>query len=181
MEIKEQAIQNLKDIKQILDDLKITFWLDGGTCLGAYRDKDFCKDDENDIDLCCWDNHLYLVDEIIKRALEKGFIVHHKWELEIALIKNKSKIDLFFNRKNKQEAYTHLYDGDIITKYVVIPVEFYEKLEEIEFYGDKYLIPSPIEEYLTLKYGDWKTPIHRSQYSCINPKQNKIIRDTYEI
>jgi phosphorylcholine metabolism protein LicD len=35
MEVKEQAIQNLKDIKQILDDLNITFWLDGGTCLGA--------------------------------------------------------------------------------------------------------------------------------------------------
>ncbi len=181
MEVKEQAIQNLKDIKQILDDLNITFWLDGGTCLGAYRDKDLCEGDEDDIDLCCWDNHIYLIDEIVKRASEKGFTLKHRWELEIALIKNNSKIDLFFNRKNKQEAYTHLYANNKIEKYVVVPIQFYERLEEIEFYGDKYLIPSPIEEYLTLKYGDWKTPIHRSEYSCYKKEHNKIIRDTYEI
>ena len=179
MEVKDQAVQNLNDIKSILDELKITFWLDGGTCLGAYRDKDFCDGDEDDIDICCWDNHLYLMDEIIRRAEEKGFKLEHRWELEIALRRGENKIDLFFNRKNKGEAYTHLYDGDRIAKYVVIPIYFYEKLEPIIFYGIEFLVPSPIEDYLQLKYGDWKTPIHRSIYSCINPEQNKIVRDNY--
>lgn len=181
MEIKDQAVQNLKDIKSILDELKITFWLDGGTCLGAYRDKDFCDGDEDDIDICAWDNQLFLVDKIISMAVERGFELHHKWELEITLKRGESRIDIFFNRKNKSDAYTHLYDGDRIAKYVVIPVHFYERLEPIKFYDMDFLVPSPIEDYLTLKYGDWKTPIHRSQYSCINPTQNKIVRDSYDI
>lgn len=179
MEIKEQAIQNLKDIKQILDDLNITFWLDCGTCLGAYRDKDFCDGDEDDIDLSCWDNHLFLMDEIIKRAEKIGFFVHHKWELEVALKRNKSKIDLFFNRKNKQEAYTYLYSGDNIVKTVVVPIKHFEALDRIKFCDEDFFIPGYIEEYLTLRYGDWKTPIHRSQYSCVNPEQNLLSRDTY--
>lgn len=179
--MKEQAIQNLKDFKAILDELNITFWLDGGTALGAYRDKDFCDGDEDDIDLCCWDNHLYLMDVIMSKAIEKGFILHHKWELELSLKKSGCKIDLFFNRKNKSEAYTHLYNGDNIDKYVVIPIHFYERLEMIKFYDVDFLIPSPIEDYLTLKYGDWNTKIHRTEYSCMNKEQNKVVRDTYEI
>lgn len=181
MTIKEQAIDNLRDIKSILDDLKIVFWLDGGTCLGAYRDKDFCKDDEDDTDLCCWDNHLYQMDSIIDRAIEKGFMVKHRWELEVCLVRGEARIDLFFNRKNKGEAYTHLYNGDVIMKYVVIPVEFYERLEPIKFMGIDMLIPSPIEKYLTLKYGDWRTPVHRSEYLCYDDNQNKLIRDNYDI
>ena len=181
MTIKEQAVINLRDIKEILDELEMVFWLDGGTALGAYRDKDFCEDDEDDIDLCTWDNYLYLLDDIIAKAKEKGFELWHRWELEIALKKNGSKIDLFFNRKNKKDAYTHLYDGNGIAKYLVIPVRFYESLEKIQFYGMEFNLPSPIEDYLTLKYGDFRTKIHRSNYSCINAEQNKLVRDTYEI
>jgi len=181
MTVKEQAVKNLNDIKIILDELGITFWLDGGTLLGAYRDKDFCDGDEDDIDLCSWDNYLYLMDKIIDRAVELGFTIHHKWELEIALKRNGSKIDLFFNRKNKKDAYTHLYDGDRIAKYVVIPVGFYENLVPINFYGISFLSPSPIEEYLTLKYGDFNTKIHRKDYSCVNASQNKLVRDNYDL
>jgi hypothetical protein len=41
--------------------------------------------------------------------------------------------------------------------------------------------PFPIEDFLTLKYGDWKTPVHRSQYRCDNEDQNKFVRKDYEI
>ena len=51
MTLKQQATQNLLDIKKILDELKIVFWLDAGTLLGAYRDKDFCEGDEDDLTL----------------------------------------------------------------------------------------------------------------------------------
>ena len=179
--MKEQATQNLKQIKGILDDLGITFWLDGGTLLGAYRDKDFCEDDEDDIDLCTWDNYLYLMDAIIEQAKALGFEVWHKWQLEIALTKNGSKIDLFFNKRNKKDAYTHLYDGEMIHSYVVIPIKFYENLVDIQFKGETFKAPSPTEEYLSLKYGDWQTPIHRSKYSCVNAEQNKLVRKTYDI
>lgn len=176
--IKEEAVKNLKDIKGILDELNIPFWLDDGTCLGAYRDKDFCEGDEDDIDLGVWSDSLKYQDTIIEKAKSIGFELHHKWELEITIKRNGSKIDIFFNRKKGEEAYTHLYDGNKIAKYMVVPSHFYERLEPIKFYNMDFLVPSPIEEYLTLKYGDWNTKIHRRDYSCINPNQNKAIRDS---
>jgi len=181
MPLKRQATKNLLDIKTILDELKIVFWLDAGTLLGAYRDKDFCDGDEDDIDLCTWENYLPLLDEIIIRAEDLGFNLLHRWELEICIERGGSRIDLFFNRKNGMEAYTHIYAEDIIHKYVVIPVRYYEVLEPITFKGGSFLTPSPVEDFLTLKYGDWQTPIHRSVYRCDNAEQNKLIRDDYAL
>jgi len=34
MSIKEEAVKNITDIKIILDEIGIPFWLDGGTSLG---------------------------------------------------------------------------------------------------------------------------------------------------
>lgn len=181
MTLKEQSTQNLKDFKKILDEMGVVFWLDGGTLLGAYRDKDFCIDDEDDVDLCTWDNYLYLLEDVVEKAESMGFNLLHKWELEICLERGGARIDLFFNRKNKGEAYTYLYEGDKRTRFVVIPSKFYEKLGDIVFKGEVFNTPFPIEDFLTLKYGDWKTPVHRSQYRCDNEDQNKFVRKDYEI
>ena len=50
---EKDAIGVLADIKEILDEHDIVFWLDQGTMLGAYRDKEFIPSDE-DIDLGAW-------------------------------------------------------------------------------------------------------------------------------
>ena len=75
--LKQNAIQNLEDIKRIFDNLNISFWLDGGALLGAYRDKDFPAGDEDDIDLGC----LYYavhdkLDLIISEAEGLGFSLY---------------------------------------------------------------------------------------------------------
>lgn len=172
----QMAHKVLKDAKKILDGLGIVFWLDGGTLLGAHRDKDFCKDDEDDIDLCTWIN--YKDATILAAFLEAGFTIHHEWETQYAFRKNGIKIDLFFNMKKGKNAYTFLYSGD--TKIpVVIPAHFYEELKKIRFDGKDYNAPRDIEEYLELKYGDWKTPVHRSQYSCYSNDNNKVVRKDF--
>ncbi len=180
MTLKEQAVQNLRDIKEILDYFSVTYWLDGGTLLGAYRDNDFPDGDEDDIDICAWDNYIFLYEHIIKKAEELGFTVYHRWELEFALIRGESKVDIFFIKKKNHQCYTHIYKGNEIYKWVVIPARYYEVLSNIKFYRMDFLCPSPIEEYLSHKYGDWKTPIHRSIYSCANSEQHKFIKDHYE-
>ena len=180
MKIKEEAVKNLRDIKSILDELKIPFWLDGGTCLGAYRDKDFCDGDEDDIDLCCYFDYIKFKDIIIEKAIEKGLELYHNWKMEIAIKRNGSKIDLFFYKKNGNEYFSHLYSGDTIVSWCVVPAHFYENLEPIKFYNMDFQVPSPIEEYLTFKYGDWKTKIHRRDYSCINANQNKVVKKHYD-
>lgn len=47
----------------------------------------------------------------------------------------------------------------IIEKLIVIPKHYFEKLGTIKFYGMTFNIPSNVEDYLKLHYGeDWKTP-----------------------
>jgi len=95
MTLKQQATQNLLDIKKILDELKIVFWLDAGTLLGAYRDKDFCEGDEDDVDLCTWSSYLALKEDIVRKAVELGFDLLHEWELEICLERGGARVDIF--------------------------------------------------------------------------------------
>jgi len=182
MTIKEQAIQNLKDIKAILNELGIIFWLDFGTLLGAYRDKDFCEGDEDDVDLGLWYKNKSKTEEVIKRAEEKGFIVLHNWKNEITLGRGDSRVDLFFYHRNGEEAYTNLYTiKDEVANYVVVPANLIENYQTINFYKEEFLIPSPVEEYLKVKYGDWKTPISREVYRPSNSNLHKAVRHKYEI
>lgn len=182
MTIKEQAIQNLKDIKAILNELGIIFWLDFGTLLGAYRDKDFCEGDEDDVDLGLWYKNKSKLNDIIKRAEDKGFSVLHNWKNEVTLGRGDSRVDLFFYHRNGEEAYTNLYTiKDEVANYVVVPANLIENYQTINFFKEEFLVPSPVEEYLKVKYGDWKTPISREVYRPSNSNQHKAVRHKYEI
>ncbi len=164
MGLKQQAEQNLKDVKKMLDELKVPFWLEGGTLLGAYRDKDFCVGDEDDVDLCTWDNYLVLKDKMIEKAKEMGFELRFDWPFEICIDRGGSHVDVIFNARNGLEAWRPTYVGYDIRCYHVVPARLYEILGTIEFKGETFYTPSPIEEYLEVKYGDWRTPIHRRDF-----------------
>jgi len=47
-------LELLKQVIEVFENHKITYWLDGGTLLGAVRDGKFI-DWDNDIDLGSWD------------------------------------------------------------------------------------------------------------------------------
>jgi len=179
MDINEQATKNLFDFKMILESLDVKFWLDGGTLLGAIRDKDFCDGDADDVDICAYVTDMDKVSRIVKMAETVGFELYIQWPLQIAMKRNGSKMDLFFNVHDKEYRvfWSCLYKGKLIDKYIVIPEVYYSELSRVEFKGHWFDVPSHTEEYLTLKYGDWKTPVHRSEYSCYNAEQNKIVVD----
>lgn len=183
MTLKEQAIQNLQDFKEILGKIGIVFWLDGGTLLGAWRDGDFPQDDEDDIDIGTWFNYAIFKKQIIEEAQKIGFELYHEWEWQIAMKRGGSKIDLFFHNKKGLDAYHFLYKGEQGIP-AVVPAHFFEKLFRLQFNGIDLLIPNEINEYLTIKYGDWHTPIHRKDYAkaggCYNPEVNKVLRLDYD-
>ena len=165
MTLKEIAVQNLKESKYILDALGITFWLDAGTLLGAYRDKDFCQDDEDDIDLCTWDNYRYLRDSIVEEFLKRDFELIYEWDYQLMFLRGGNHIDLFFNQRDKDKAFRYQYEGKNMKGTLIAPAKYYERLKAIRFKGMSFLAPSPIREYLTLKYNDRQTPVHRSKFT----------------
>jgi len=185
---KAQAFQNLIDFKTILDKLEIEFVLDGGTLLGAYRDKDFCEDDHDDIDLTTLCDPKIAID-ILEEAGTKGFELYHYWKKEekttaqIAVKREGLKIDLMFKEIKStfggwDKGWWTIFGGHNKVTYKSVPADFYLRTREIDFKGTKFLIPRDVEDYLKLRYGDWKVPVHRRDYSCF--KTDKVIRDSYE-
>ena len=165
---KENATEYLPEFIGILDKLEIKHMLDGGTLLGAYRDKDFCEDDHNDIDLTTLDK--VDIDKLETEAYGKGYTLYHYWEAtdktteQISFKKNGIKFDLMIKEIKEDFAWwSVIYQKKPVYKKVL--AKFYQNTKPILFKGVDCFMPEDVEEYLELRYGDWKTPVHRKDYN----------------
>lgn len=175
---KDLAERALKDFKGVLNKAGVEFWLEGGTLLGAYRDKDFCEDDYDDIDLSCWGHNKGKIERIKVWASRYGFDLYHEWNDEglayqVSFERDGNKIDLFFREVHDDYVWGALYKGEDVATYELFPGRFFtEGLKKIKFKGVDFNIPKRTEEYLTYKYGAWNVPVHRSEYSCYKAISN---------
>ena len=147
----------LREAKEVFDELGIVFFLRQGTCLGAVRDGAFIPWDD-DIDL----GSIYGMHGLTKRSAAsmaeafraRGFHVEpatYGGETWLGIMKHHIRIDWFCYRVHKGHVF-HFPN-------VSIPVELFARLQEIDFVGERFLVPSPPEEYLRCKYGpNWATP-----------------------
>ena len=147
----------LSEAKQIFDKHAVTFFLRQGTCLGAVRDHALIPWDD-DLDLgSIIDLHGFTVDAIeptVESFRANGCyveVLHEGLYTSVKIFKYRIRIDWQCYRVVKGTI-AH-YPG------VPFPVSLFTELAEVDFIGDKYLVPSPPEEYLRYKYGpDWNTP-----------------------
>lgn len=177
--IKKAATSNLLDTKRILDALGITFWLDYGTLLGAYRQKDFCKTDESDIDLGLWQKDIPKKDRIIEEFEKKGFAksknphISSSRPFQLTFGRLGNRIDLFF-RSIKGNICWHKWE----TYYRVAPLNWFTTLDRMDFYGHTFNVPSHTDEYLKLCYGNWKIPLTHGEWNKSQTKKMVNIRDS---
>ncbi len=153
----ELAKQMLKEAKDVMDQLAVSFFLRQGTCLGAVRDAAFIPWDD-DIDLGCVIGLNGFTEDLIEPVLNgfrnRGYFVNaernDRW-VAAGMIKSSLRIDLSFFR---------IIDDNIFHFPLIwIPARLFANLKEIEFMGGNYLVPNPPEEYLRAKYGpNWTTP-----------------------
>ena len=151
------AEAHLKEAKQILDRLGLVFFLRHGTCLGAVRDNAFIE----------WDDDLDIGSVIGLHGLTEGLVrsaadvfKEHGFEARIRESELHLSVDLKKSDTPMDWTCYRIIDDSIYQWPVVqIPARLHTDLKEIDFLGEKFLVPNPPEEYLRLKYGpEWMIP-----------------------
>jgi hypothetical protein len=158
------AKTNLKEIKQVLEQLGVVFILGSGTCLGATRDKALMPwDDDIDLLSVLGVNGLTeaKVDAVADALRGKGYFIREfamANSKAFATVKNYVRISLECVRTVDDIIY--LFPGGF-----KIPASMFTQPKEIEFLGEQFLVPNPPEDYLRLKYGEeWMVPKKAGEY-----------------
>lgn len=133
---KDIAKDILINFKKVVEKNKLIFWLEGGTLLGAVRNKDFI-DYDTDIDVRIYYNDIPKLIKSIPELKENGLDLLRTSNNEITFIKNGEYIDIEFIKS---------------------PTKYTKELDTINFLNTDFKIPKYIDEYLTIMYGDWRTP-----------------------
>jgi hypothetical protein len=168
---KAEGERALLDLHDILEKLGMKYFLVMGTALGAYRDKGFTPT-EKDIDIgFLYENFTPYIGDLARELVLSGFAVRpisrpfRKCRVLVAS-RNDVKIDLVTyvlwrdrrfcsNADHKTKPYSIVHHRSILENY-----------QKLEVFGREFLVPSPIEEYLSLEYGPaWRVPVqdHRSR------------------
>jgi len=157
------ATRVLLEIKEVMDEAGVTFFLRQGTCLGAIRDNAFIPwDDDIDVGSVIGLHGLSeeTVESVAQTLRERGFLLRierNDYSLYVPMIKESLRIDWTCYRVLDNAVF--MYPG------IRIPVRFLTDLKEIEFLGERFLVPNPPEEYLEVKYGpDWRVPKQAGDY-----------------
>jgi phosphorylcholine metabolism protein LicD len=163
------ALKMLKDVTTLLEEHKISYWLEGGTLLGIVRENRLLPWD-NDMDISIKEENLdRLVDALSKlkyrvryKEFEKDDLPFKKGIKRIVKIRNSKffffrgevTLDIFIKFKKDEE-----YFWRVGSKKKSVPAVFYDALIPYPFNEKEYLVPKLYKEYLTYRYGDWKTPV----------------------
>lgn len=202
----EQSARALFDTHLVLSNLGIPFILDGGTLLGFYRDGCFAADDNDDIDLTCkadlWSRSQQIVDSMTRAGfdvyLERPRDTERHWSAQLSFKRGDVKIDLMFKewKKESDKVWWTVYGGPRGVTYKAVPRELLgitkqlfavlpgitmELRLETDLLGQTIFgIPERVEDYLAYRYGEWQTPVHRSEYSCYTTDRCIVKENTYE-
>ena len=147
----------LREAKQIMDQLEVVFFLRQGTCLGAVRDNELIPwDDDVDLGSVIGLNGLSerSMDRVVAAFRDNGYFVKvesNDHYINAAMVKSSVRMDW--------ACYRIIDDNIFHYPGIRLPIRLFTQLKEIEFIGEKFLVPNPPEEYLRIKYGPaWMTP-----------------------
>ncbi len=170
---RQQAVELLLTVTGILDSNNIPYHLEGGTLLGLARDGQLIPWD-TDIDISICSDHYSTAASALKqlkksrwrvktRSMKEKGICWNANSPRIIKIKNRHPyipilpgdlcLDIFIKYSDKQ--YTYWKAGEHIMR---VNREFYQGCDSITFMGCRLKTPNNYQQYLSLKYGDWKTP-----------------------
>jgi len=164
---REVLWEILIEIKNILDECNVPFFVTGGTLLGFIRDKDMIKWD-HDVDLGVMEEYKKLIDTVVDKAKNLGWITNSFCnDNVISFTKDKYKregyspfhLDIFiFHRcKNKVWNAINMFNNELYPE--VYPQTFFEKFDHIVISNIDFNVPYNPEKFLQYSYGSkWNVP-----------------------
>jgi len=166
----EAMSKNLLDMKEVFDKYEIPFVLIYGALLGIIREKNFIANDD-DVDIACFgdtpERHHWKMRWVKNELKEKGFFIVDNSCCRCKtdfFIRNGERIDVFWFLKIDNEW--------IFNDRIRFPAYYFDKLDEIDFLGTKFKIPSNVEDFLELSYGKkWRIPNSKAPFMNLNPKE----------
>ena len=169
---KTEYTKDLFDVKLILKSLDIDCWLLFGTLLGIVRDNDFLDWDDN-INFGVYEEILLpKIEELKSKFISSGFIfrkIPKKNGTKINLYRYKHKVSLealYLDRSYKGNKYR-------LSNRFKHPRKYFETYGTIKFKGEEFRVPTPVEEYLSILYRNWKKPINLSDLENPEKWRNK--------
>lgn len=172
----KRANKYLQDVKAVLDAYAVPFFLFYGTLVGAIREQNFILWD-HDVDIGIFGRHAERARQALNSLRYSGYRVSTNdllGDRGLSFLVKKDgyseKIDIYtlFLNENKR-CYIRKHKGLLtIHKY---PAKYFKNMEEIDFKGAKYKVPTPPEEFLEVLWGDWWRA-HKGQFGIV--KTTKI-------
>ncbi|MFC1482001.1 LicD family protein [Candidatus Neomarinimicrobiota bacterium] len=187
------ALKMLDDVTTVLDSMQIRYCLDGGTLLGIMRENRLLPWD-NDMDLFAPADEFKRLKAATWKFRRLGYrasIYHHGADQppfktgEARVLKVKTRKRLFFPGPINLDIFIKYKSGDNYYWKVgskknnvikSVPAEYYDQLTQIEFNNKMHWIPEAYEDYLALRYGDWKSPV--KEWNTMHDDQaiNSVLR-----
>ncbi len=153
-------------ICEILDKLKIKYFLQGGILLGAIRNSGFIPWDWDAEISVFSDDVINKIDHLISEIKSSGFKIE-KYSKELYNL----KIDFAGELPKETTSYTilgwtHNKEKNIYWRNnFKIPDNFFENMKKIKLFDKYFFAPNPPEKYLEHQYGNWKLPLQTSDKS----------------
>lgn len=162
------ALKNLKEVSDILKSMGLKHWVSDGSLLGLVREGKIL-DHDSDTDMGVM--YSPLPRDFRTQFENAGFEIKHVFgeelgSLELALVKNGVKTDLFFFYRLNSKChpmYSHSafydFEGDFYRR-VDFRYRMFLSVRWKRFQGTKLPIPANYRKYLKTKYGDgWSVPV----------------------
>lgn len=176
------ANKMLEDVTSIFDEYNIKYVLTAGTLLGIVREGRLLPWDK-DVDLRVFRQDVERLFSVVPKIKKAGYMVRFRYQSrddfplklnEVRILKIYSKkyflfkgevmMDCFIATRHRDQ---YVWSCGGLKRYTkkAVPVKYYDSLDTLHFNGKDYFIPSDKYEYLELRYGDWKTPMKKWNYS----------------
>lgn len=157
---RDKANRMLQETTKVLEDMGAGYWVDSGTLLSAYRDKDINAYD-HDIDVRVLPGEVPedRMGELVGKLWDVGYrqiSPNHGKRAELICVGDDIMLDLKFAFKDQRYLWVYLWfnhhTGDP-PRVHCYPLRFFDVMGEIELLGKVYPCPTPVEEYIVHHYG----------------------------